>query len=246
MPDPGDLLRSGDRRAGRPAGCRPGGAQQHAPPGIPVDGLRRGLSGIGLPTGCQFTFTCDGSLARTPIPAVWTQAQRIAGEALDGRVDAAVGHATHYHADYVVPYWADSLLKQVQIGHHIFYRLRGGLGSSAAFSQRYAGQEPTLPTPVSAAAVASEATDQAQELLNPGVPGPPPLAADAAGLAAAQEPKQLLLADISKGALLIDQGAAPVQSREKRNGDDCPTTGGKQSVPVSPTDLHAGSSNPSC
>ncbi len=75
---------------------------------------------------------------------------------------AAVGHATHYHADYVLPYWADSLAKQVQIGHHIFYRLRGGLGTDAAFSQRYAGKEPDLPAPPSAVAVAAEATGQAQ------------------------------------------------------------------------------------
>ena len=30
-------------------------------------------------------------------------------QALAGKVFAPVGHATHYHADYVLPYWADSL-----------------------------------------------------------------------------------------------------------------------------------------
>ena len=29
--------------------------------------------------------------------------------------------ATHYHADRVYPYWADSLDKTVQIGNHVFY-----------------------------------------------------------------------------------------------------------------------------
>ena len=30
--------------------------------------------------------------------------------------------ATHYHADYVDPYWANSLLKTIKIDHHIFYK----------------------------------------------------------------------------------------------------------------------------
>lgn len=29
--------------------------------------------------------------------------------------------ATHYHADYIHPYWADSLQYLITIGHHIFY-----------------------------------------------------------------------------------------------------------------------------
>jgi len=33
--------------------------------------------------------------------------------------------ATHYHADYIHPYWADRLRFLTQIGHHIFYVERG-------------------------------------------------------------------------------------------------------------------------
>ncbi|HZC39006.1 MAG TPA: cell wall hydrolase [Sphingomicrobium sp.] len=208
-------------------------------PGFPSSVCGVVYQGSELPTGCQFTFTCDGSLARTPLPAVWAQAKRIAGEALAGSVDAAVGHATHYHADYVVPYWADSLLKQVQIGHHIFYRLRGGLGSSAAFSQHYAGAEPNLAPPPSTVAVANEATDQAQQLLNSGLAGPPPVAADAVGPAGAQEPKQVLLADARQGVLLIDKGAAPVHKVAPKPRDDCARTGSKQIVPAAPNDVRA-------
>src|SRR5205823_1876582 len=164
--------------------------------------------------------------------AVWVQAKRIASEALDGRVDPAVGHATHYHADYVLPYWADSLLKQVQIGHHIFYRLRGTLGSSDAFSQRYAGMEPNLPPPPSTVAVANEAADQAEQLLNSDVSSRTPVAADAFGLAVPAEPKQVLLADSSKGQLLIDQGTAPVRkAAPAKSPDDCPAESSKQIVP---------------
>lgn len=72
-------------------------------------------------TGCQFTFTCDGSLKRIPSTIGWAQARSIAEQALSGSVFAPVGWATHYHADYVVPYWASSLSKVGQIGAHIFY-----------------------------------------------------------------------------------------------------------------------------
>ena len=75
--------------------------------------------------GCQFTFECDGSLARRPNPESWAQAQSVAQAALAGSVDFEVGAATHYHADYVVPTWATTMVKLVKIGHHIFYRWPG-------------------------------------------------------------------------------------------------------------------------
>ena len=215
-------------------------------PGFPASVCGVVYQGSQLPTGCQFTFTCDGSLGRPPIASIWAQARKIAAQALAGKVDAAVGHATHYHADYVVPYWADSFLKQVQIGHHIFYRLKGNFGSAAAFSQHYSGSEPILPTPASTAAVANEAADQAEQLLNPVPPGPPPVAADAAGLAAAQEPKQVLLADSSKAELLIDQGAVPSKKAAPKASDECAATTSKRIVPVSPKDVRASDPGRSC
>ena len=57
-------------------------------------------------TGCQFTFTCDGSMSHAPIPSLWNRARKVAAAALNGSVYAPVGYATHYHANYVVPYWA--------------------------------------------------------------------------------------------------------------------------------------------
>ena len=75
--------------------------------------------------GCQFTFMCDGSLDRRPDPTLWARAHEIAEQALDGAVDASVGSATHYHADYVYPTWALQMEKLVKIGRHIFYRWRG-------------------------------------------------------------------------------------------------------------------------
>src|SRR5947199_78142 len=50
-------------------------------------------------TGCQFTFTCDGSLYRRPDLTGWRRAYTIAEAALSGSVYAPVGYATHYHAN---------------------------------------------------------------------------------------------------------------------------------------------------
>ncbi|WP_237220040.1 cell wall hydrolase [Sphingomonas arenae] len=93
------------------------------------------------PTGCQFTFTCDGSLNRAPMQSYWNRAREVAKAALDGSVYAPVGNATHYHTNYVVPYWASSLVKAAVVGTHIFYRWSGGWGQPAAFGQRYATSE---------------------------------------------------------------------------------------------------------
>lgn len=92
-------------------------------------------------TGCQFTFTCDGSLARRADAAGWSRAWHVAQAALGGHVHAPIGWATHYHADYVVPYWASSLAKNAIVGRHIFYRWSGGWGRPTAFSQRYSRRE---------------------------------------------------------------------------------------------------------
>ena len=95
-------------------------------------------------TGCQFTFTCDGALARAPSRWGWDRASKVAQRALGGFVAARVGTATHYHADYVRPYWAPSLSKIDQIGAHIFYRWKGAAGMSAAFTQISSGREPLI------------------------------------------------------------------------------------------------------
>ncbi|MEO6582043.1 MAG: cell wall hydrolase, partial [Sphingomicrobium sp.] len=93
-------------------------------------------------TGCQFTFTCDGSLNRRPSTDGLARARKIAQAALGGAVYAPAGYATHYHANYVVPYWASSLAKNTVVGAHIFYRWAGGWGGPGAFGNRYAGHEP--------------------------------------------------------------------------------------------------------
>ncbi len=105
--------------------------------GVVFEGARR-------ITGCQFSFSCDGSLRRAPMADYWGRARRVAEAALNGYVYAPAGWATHYHADYVVPYWASSLVKSATVGRHIFYRWKGGWGRGPAFLNRYAGVEPAI------------------------------------------------------------------------------------------------------
>ena len=95
-------------------------------------------------TGCQFSFTCDGALARVPSVAGWARARAVAGAALNGAVQAEVGMATHYHTDWVAPYWAERLVKMRQIGTHIFYRWTGGWGLPGAFIGVHRGEEPVI------------------------------------------------------------------------------------------------------
>lgn len=91
--------------------------------------------------GCQFSFACDGSMRRPPVPALWRRSAEIASAALSGHVEVSVGMATHYHANYVLPRWAPKLTKIEQIGAHIFYRWPGSWGKPKAFSDAYAGAE---------------------------------------------------------------------------------------------------------
>ncbi|MFT4027302.1 MAG: cell wall hydrolase [Novosphingobium sp.] len=93
-------------------------------------------------TGCQFSFTCDGSLARVPSRLFWDRAANVARDALSGYVYTPVGLATHYHTVAVHPYWAPSLNFLGTIGAHRFYSFRGPAGRSAAFNFAYAGGEP--------------------------------------------------------------------------------------------------------
>jgi hypothetical protein len=95
-------------------------------------------------TGCQFTFSCDGALRHPPNVALWGRARSIAVAALAGYVYAPVGLATHYHTNWIVPYWASSLVKLANVGTHIFYRWDGGWGAPKAFSIAYRGAEPAF------------------------------------------------------------------------------------------------------
>jgi hypothetical protein len=92
--------------------------------------------------GCQFSYACDGSMARVPSREGWARASRVARAALAGYVHAPVGLATFYHTPAVNPTWNRSLIISAVIGNHIFYRMPGTRGAETAFYERYAGGEP--------------------------------------------------------------------------------------------------------
>ena len=105
-------------------------------------------------TGCQFTFACDGAMTRwRPTDAAWERARAIARAALSGTVFRPVGYATHYHTDWLVPYWRDSLDKIAAVGTHLFYRWTGWWGTPGAFRRTVSFDD----APVAKLAALSEA-----------------------------------------------------------------------------------------
>jgi spore germination cell wall hydrolase CwlJ-like protein len=76
---------------------------------------------------CQFSFACDGKSDIPDDVRAWETALEVTALALaddkrakNGRMQV-VATATHYHADYVDPYWSKSLNRLTKIGRHIFY-----------------------------------------------------------------------------------------------------------------------------
>ncbi|KQT32579.1 SleB-like protein [Sphingomonas sp. Leaf412] len=95
-------------------------------------------------TGCQFTFTCDGAMTRPPAAPAWDRARKVATAALNGAVYRKVGYATHYHTDWVVPYWSASLDKIAEVNTHLFFRWTGWWGTPPAFRRAVSGDEPVI------------------------------------------------------------------------------------------------------
>ena len=77
----------------------------------------------------QFSWTHDGLSDRPGKNVIEQRAWERAGYVMNlvlhdwayGKEDA-VAEATHYHADYIRPYWASSYTKVATVGDHIFYR----------------------------------------------------------------------------------------------------------------------------
>jgi len=72
---------------------------------------------------CQFSWYCDGKSDWPRDMDAWVDAQQIAYNMLTW--DAGRGlteGATHYHADYVDPNWAQTKQLVGRIGVHVYYR----------------------------------------------------------------------------------------------------------------------------
>jgi hypothetical protein len=105
-------------------------------PAFPADICSVVFQGSERATGCQFSFTCDGSMARRrPSGGQWLRAQAAADRALSGFVDPRVGVATHYHTDWVVAYWSPKMEKLARVGTHLFFRWPGSYGRPRAFTR---------------------------------------------------------------------------------------------------------------
>jgi spore germination cell wall hydrolase CwlJ-like protein len=91
------------------------------------------FQGSGQRIGCQFSFTCDGSMRRGVQQGAWRRARAIAGEALSGYVMGEVGNATHFHTTGVAPGWRSNMIRVAQVGTHLFYRFGGRNGDAGAF-----------------------------------------------------------------------------------------------------------------
>ncbi len=73
-------------------------------------------------TGCQFSFSCDGSMAILPYGKSWSRSQNIATHMMMGMGETLTRRATHYHTTGVNPIWAENLRLTRQYDTHVFYR----------------------------------------------------------------------------------------------------------------------------
>ncbi|ALC10990.1 cell wall hydrolase [Sphingopyxis sp. 113P3] len=168
------------------------------------------FQGSQRPGVCQFSFACDGAMARAPSRAGWLRASRVASAALGGTVFPGVGLATHYHTQAIWPRWGKSLVMTNIVGAHIFHRWRGRWGMPDAFRAPYLGREPAP---------------------GPYLPVAEQLAARAQGAAAAALPPE------SAALPLPDGPAAPMPGALTQEGRDVgtPVASTRQPVPPPPS-----------
>ena len=77
---------------------------------------------------CQFSWYCDGRSDEPKEKKVYQRLLTIASSIVYNNIsfiDITDG-ATHYHADYVRPAWAEVKTRTTRIGNHIFYRWEKG------------------------------------------------------------------------------------------------------------------------
>ena len=87
--------------------------------------VKQGLtyeSGHPIKNKCQFSWYCDGKSDKVKNLKVYSEINELVNYVLDQKLFDFTGGATHYHADYVTPAWAQTKTKTVEIGDHIFYR----------------------------------------------------------------------------------------------------------------------------
>jgi spore germination cell wall hydrolase CwlJ-like protein len=127
--------------------------------------------------GCQFSFTCDGSMRRHREAGAWAEARTVATRVLAGRLVGPIGAATHYHTTAVSPFWAPQMLRVAQVGVHVFYKFSPYRMRAAAPGEPVIEQAVLTGAPAAAAGeirVASPGVEKAIEAsLQPAVTSEP-------------------------------------------------------------------------
>jgi spore germination cell wall hydrolase CwlJ-like protein len=116
-------------------------------------------------TGCQFTFTCDGSLNRRPRGRGWERAQHVATLVMQGYTRPVTQRATHYHTREINPIWSSGLVQTANIGSHVFYRFPSR-AEAPAYQQALARRRGAIArraSPAELIPAASEAGRSAEE-----------------------------------------------------------------------------------
>ena len=75
-------------------------------------------------TGCQFSFTCDGSISGEIEEKNWKRSQNVAKLIMMGGVRPFTENSTHYHTVDISPPWINDLRPTRKIGSHMFYRFK--------------------------------------------------------------------------------------------------------------------------
>lgn len=78
--------------------------------------------GTGRRFACQFTYTCDGRSEEMTDDRMVHRLGHIAKMMMEGAPRDLTDGATHYHANWVNPRWAQIFPQTAEIGVHRFYR----------------------------------------------------------------------------------------------------------------------------
>lgn len=79
-------------------------------------------SGAPVRHKCQFSFYCDGKSDKMRDRAAKLRATRLSELVLSRTIMDPTEGSTFYHADYVLPSWASTKSRVVQINQHVFYK----------------------------------------------------------------------------------------------------------------------------
>ena len=91
------------------------------------DVVKQGLTykwnpGFPIRNKCQFSWYCDGKSDVAKQKDAWEEALSVSKGVYHGYLNAYLEGATHYHAYYVNPSWAETKTYITRIDDHIFYR----------------------------------------------------------------------------------------------------------------------------